>query len=321
MSKAPDAKQLARLNRLAAMPDEEVDTSDMPVVADWSLAVRGGTPSDVRRKLAALGKLADPPPYAPDLPPLGAFIRSVAEKAAELRRLRARAPDGLSNFEHVQDLELTYSSNAIEGNALTATETMLVIEKGITVGGKPLKDHLEAIDHFEALRYARSLAQQAAPLTESDIRNLHRLVMLRSAPEIAGRYADQGRFVLTDAGRHGFPAPVEVPALMGDFSNWLRTAPATPATAFEAHRRLVDIHPFNDGNGRTARLLMNLILIRSGYPAVAVLPEDRAAYLNALQTAQARPGANELEQLLYQRLEATLDECLSALRQASPTPD
>ncbi len=251
------------------------------------------------------------------------LIRTIEEKKAELDRLAARAPGGLSNFEHVQDLELTYTSNAIEGNTLTAAETTLVVEKGITIGGRPLKDHLEAIDHFEALHYVRALARQAEPLTGSDVRNLHRLVMLRSAPEIAGRHADQGRFVLTDAGRHSFRSPAEVPALMGDFSHWLRTAPPTPATAFEAHRRLVDIHPFNDGNGRTARLLMNLILIRGSYPVVSVRLEDRAAYLNALQMAEAGHDSKAFERLLYERLDATLGESLSALRQAlaaSQTP-
>ena len=248
------------------------------------------------------------------------LIRSIEEKKAELDRLRARAPGGLSNFEHVQDLELTYTSNAIEGNTLTAVETTLVVEHGITIAGKPLKDHLEAVDHFEALRYVRELARRADPLTGMDVRNLHRLVMLRSAPEIAGRYADQGRHVLTDAGRHSFPSPAEVPALMGDFARWLRAAPATPATAFAAHRQLVDIHPFNDGNGRTARLLMNLILIRGGYPPVAVRPEDRAAYISALQTAQAGRGTEAFDRLLYERLDATLGEYLSASREALPTP-
>lgn len=91
----------------------------------------------------------------------------------------------MSNFEHGQDIELTYTSNAIEGNTLTAVETALVVEKGITAGGKPLKDHLEAVDHFAALGYVRALAQQADAFTEMDMRNLHRLVMLRSDPEIA----------------------------------------------------------------------------------------------------------------------------------------
>lgn len=243
------------------------------------------------------------------------MIQAVAAKKTELDRLRPRAPGGLANLEHSHDLELTYTSNAIEGNTLTAAETTLVVEQGITVAGKPLRDHLEAIDHYEAIRYVRAIARQGAKLTEMDIRGLHRLVVLRSRPEIAGSYADQGRYVLTDTGRHAFPSPAEVPALMGDFAAWLRDASDTPDTAFAAHRRLVDIHPFNDGNGRTARLLMNLILIRGSYPPVAVRPEDRPAYPHALQIAQAGQGTETFEALLYQRLDVTLAEVLTALRE------
>jgi Fic family protein len=195
---------------------------------------------------------------------MDSLIRSVASKKAELDQLRPRMPGGLGNLEHSHDLELTYTSNAIEGNTLTAIETTLVIEQGITVGGKPLRDHLEAIDHYEAIRYVREIARQPVPLVEMDVRGLHRLVMLRSNPAIAGSYADQGRFVLTDTGRHAFPSPAEVAPLMADLVAWLTASADTPETAFTAHRRLVEIHPFNDGNGRTARLLMNLILIRGG---------------------------------------------------------
>ena len=247
------------------------------------------------------------------------LLRSITEKKAELDRLRPLAPKGLDNFEHVHDLELTFTSNAIEGNTLDAIETTLVIEKGLTIGGKPLKDHLEAIDHHEALRYVRDLARHHTPLTELDIRALHGLVLKRAAPDIAGRYADHGRFVLTESGRYGFPSPAEIPALMDDFSGWLSGADSTPATAFTAHRRLVDIHPFNDGAGRTARLVMNLILLRGLYPPVAVRPEDRPAYIRALQDAQAGRGPEAFDRLLYERLDATLAEYLNALRQALPT--
>lgn len=214
----------------------------------------------------------------------------------------------------MQDFELTYTSNAIEGNTLTALETTQVIEHGLTVGGKPLNDHLEAIDHFGALQYVRRLARDPRPLTELDVRNLHRLVVLRSNPDIAGRYADQGRFVLTDAGRVGFPSPAEVPALMGAFASWLAAAATGPATAFAAHRRLVAIHPFNDGNGRTARLLMNLLLLRAGYPPIAIRLEDRVAYLSALQSADPEL----FERFLSSRLDATLSEYLLAASQAVP---
>ncbi len=240
----------------------------------------------------------------------------IAAKKAELDRLRSQLGGGLGNLEHTHDLELTYTSNAIEGNTLSAAETTLVIEHGITIGGKPLKDHLEALDHHDALRYVRALARRGEPLAEADLRQLHHLVVQRSQPEIAGRYADQGRQVLTDSGRHSFPSPVEVPALMGGFARWLGAAPDTPQTAFAAHRRLVGIHPFNDGNGRTARLLMNLVLIRGGYPPVAVRPQDRPDYISALQDVEAGRGSRSFERLLYERLNATLDEYLDAARQA-----
>jgi Fic family protein len=144
------------------------------------------------------------------------LLAAIAARKAELDRLRQRAPGGMANFDHSQDIELTDTSNAIEGNTLTAIETTMLIEHGITVAGKPLKDHLEAIDHFGAIRYVRDLARRNVPLTEMDVRSLHRLVMLRSKPDIAGRYADQGRCVLTDSGRRGFPSPAPAPDSDGD---------------------------------------------------------------------------------------------------------
>jgi Fic family protein len=103
------------------------------------------------------------------------LIARIAVKKAALDRLRAVPYAGLGNLEHVHDLELTYASNAIEGNTLSAAETALVIEQGITIGGKPLKDHLEAIDHYEAICYVRAMAGRGTALTEADLRQLHHL--------------------------------------------------------------------------------------------------------------------------------------------------
>jgi Fic family protein len=242
-----------------------------------------------------------------------ALLDAVAEKKNRLDRLRPLPPDALSKLEHYYDVEITYTSNAIEGNSLSPAETTLVIEQGVTIGGKPLKDHLEALDHYDAIRYVRELARDKTPLTESDVRNLHGLVVRRSRPDIAGRYADLARYVHTETGRHDFPSPAEIPALMGDFIKELSAAADAPETAFSTHLRLVDIHPFNDGNGRTARLLMNLVLIRAGFPPVAVRLEDRPTYISALQEAQAGQGEERLDRLLCERLEATLAEYLSAL--------
>lgn len=249
------------------------------------------------------------------------LLDAVADKKHRLDRLRPLSPEAVKNLEHYYDVEITYASNAIEGNTLSPVETTLVIERGVTISGKPLKDHLEALDHYDAIRYVRELAREKTPLSEADVRNLHRLVVQRSRPDIAGHYADLARYVRTEGGRHEFPSPIEIPAVMGDFARWLGAAPDTPETAFMAHRRLVDIHPFNDGNGRCARLLMNLLLIRSGYPPVAVRPEDRPAYIRALQRSQAGQGSEDFDNLLYERLDATLGEYLLALQEAQPPAD
>src|SRR6202045_3539674 len=110
------------------------------------------------------------------------LLDAIADKRTRLDRLRPLSPEALSNLEHYYDLEITYTSNAIEGNSLSPVETTLVIERGVTISGKPLKDHLEALDHYDAIRYVRELAREQTPLTESDVRNLHRLVIQRSAP-------------------------------------------------------------------------------------------------------------------------------------------
>src|SRR5436309_8746872 len=108
---------------------------------------------------------------------------------------------------------------------------------------------------------------------------------------------------------------------MRDFAGWLAPAPNTPDTAFTAHRRLVDIHPFSDGNGRTARLLMNLVLVRGGYPPVAIRPQDRKLYLDGLERASLAEDTMPYRRFLYERLDATLADYLSALREALHPPD
>src|SRR6266581_3056445 len=128
------------------------------------------------------------------------LLASIAGKKKQLDDLRPLSRDVLANLEHYYDIELTWTSNAIEGNTLSPVETTLVIEKGITISGKPLKDHLEALDHYDAIRYVREMARQATRLTESDVRNLHKLVMQRSAPAVAGQYADLPRYVRTETG-------------------------------------------------------------------------------------------------------------------------
>ena len=191
-----------------------------------------------------------------------------------------------------------------------------MIEHGITVGGKRLKEHLEAVDHYDAVLWMRDLATRSLAVGEVTVRELHRRVVLRSEPDIAGKYSTLPRRI---AGSPVvFPNPVRIPDLMRDLGAWLERAPAIPSAAFEGHFRLTAIHPFADGNGRTARLLMNLLLIRGGYPPVAVRPEDRKAYLDALEHGSLKHDLDPFQAFMHARLLATLNEYLAVLREAEP---
>jgi Fic family protein len=239
----------------------------------------------------------------------------IAAKKRQLDALRPLSPRSLDALAEWYDVELTYTSNAIEGNTLTRSETAIVLEKGLTIGGKPLKDHLEALGHRDALHFVRTLATAGEPVRETDIRETHRLVMIRTDPEEAGRYSRHQRAIAGSA--LVLPSPVEIPPLMGEFATWLGAAPAGPETAFAAHARLVAIHPFSDGNGRSGRLLKNLLLMQTGYPPVVIGPEQRAAYIDALQALQLGHDEQPYRRFMAERLEASLDHHLEMLRRAT----
>ena len=246
---------------------------------------------------------------------LTALIDSVEQKKARLDRVRPLSVAALAQLQKHYDIELTYTSNAIEGNTLTLRETAEVIEHGITVGGKSLRDHLEAVDHYQAVQWMRELAARTEPIGEGTVSELH---VARSQPAIAGIYSRLRRRI---AGSPVvFPNPAKIPALMEEFGAWLNAAPPDPATVFEAHFRLTEIHPFGDGNGRTARLLMNFLLVRGGYPPVAVRPQDRKTYLDALERGSLAGDLRPSQNFMHERLDATLAEYLRALQEALPRP-
>ena len=246
------------------------------------------------------------------------LIASTAAKKQQLDALRPLSQGALAQLQKYYDVELTYTSNAIEGNTLTHRETAEVIEHGITVGGKPLRDHLEALDHYDALQWMRGVAAAATPIGDSVVCELHRRIMARSQPAIAGVYSPHPRRI---AGSPViFPNPLKIPEQMRGFGAWLETAPATPEAAFIAHFRMTAIHPFSDGNGRGARLLMNLLLLRAGYPPVAVRPEDRKPYLDALERGSLTDDLAPFQLMMLERLEATQAEYLAAL-EGNRAPD
>ena len=243
------------------------------------------------------------------------------ELLAGIDRLKRRLDDArplssevIAALRHVYDVELTYTSNAIEGNTLTHQETALVIEKGITVGGKSLAEHLEAQDHYAAVGYVRELADKHDKLGRRDALELHRRIVLRSRPEFAGVLSSLPRRIAGSG--VAFPAAAKLPGLMDEFGLWIAAQPDTPAAAFEAHLRLVGIHPFSDGNGRAARLLMNLILIRGGYPPIAIRPSDRKRYIEAIEASQTGGDSGPYYVVLGERLADTLEDYLEKCREA-----
>lgn len=244
------------------------------------------------------------------------ILRSIRTSKEQLDQLRPLSSSVIASLQKYYDVELTYTSNAIEGNTLTLRETAEVIEHGITVGGKQLKEHLEAVDHYDALHWMRQLAAQTVPISESVVPELHRPIVARIGPDIAGVYSPHRRRLV--GSKAVLPNPLKVPELMSELGGWLETVPPTPSAAFDAHFRLTAIHPFGEGNGRTARLLMNLLLIRAGYVPVAVRPEDRKPYLDALEHDSMADDLVPFQIFMHGRLDVTLGEYLAAVREVLP---
>ena len=204
---------------------------------------------------------------------------------AKLDSYRPLPPAVVANLHESLVLQWTYHSNAIEGNTLTLKETKVALE-GITVGGKTLREHFEAINHREAILFMEELVQQNAPLNEWNIKQLHQLVLKNIDNANAGRYRQIN--VLIAGAEHKPIEAVHVPQAMADFIGWydMQAMQLHPVErAARVHGEFVKIHPFVDGNGRTSRLLMNLELMKAGFPAAVLPVQRRLEYYEALDRA------------------------------------
>ncbi len=237
----------------------------------------------------------------------------LTKKKARLDGFRPLPPALARNLDEWFKVELTYTSNAIEGNTLTRRETAVVIEKGLTVGGKSLREHLEATNHAQAIDYIRSLiGGKPSRVTAKEILSIHEVILRGIDDEHAGRYRSVP--VRISGSRVVLPNPRKVPELMDEFQKWLagKTGLHPVALAGEAHYRLVSIHPFVDGNGRTARLLMNLLLLMHGYPPAIIRSRDRLAYIGALERAQTGGAKSDYEKIIFKAAECSLELYLKA---------
>ena len=198
------------------------------------------------------------------------------------------------------ELEYTFESNRIEGNTLTLRETDLVINEGLTISGKSMREHLEAINHQEAIAYIKHLMEKKTVINEREVLSIHNLILRGIHPEDAGRYRKVQ--VMIKGSTYMPPQPYMVAKNMEDFFIWYETHKNSlhpVVLAAEMHERLVTIHPFIDGNGRTSRLIMNLILLQHGYVIANIKGdyENRMQYYQSLETAQIH--SNKEDFLLF----------------------
>ncbi len=243
-------------------------------------------------------------------PRLAAALQRVDALSAEIDALRPLPSDVLGRAIQRLRLEWTYHSNAIEGNSLDYGETRALLLHGVTAHGKPLRDHLDIKQHREAIDYLESFAKTGEDLTLQRIREIHQ-VLMGDTYEIkaetpdgeritrtgrSGRFKEHPNHVRTATGEmHYYATPEETPAkmqdLMDSYATWMAQVDDGEAHILSAasglHHGLVEIHPFADGNGRTSRVLMNLLLMRAGYPPAVIHNERRDAYFGALAQADA----------------------------------
>ncbi len=213
------------------------------------------------------------------------IFKEIDSLKTEINAYRPLSADYLKQIKEYYKIGLTYSSNALEGNTLTESETKIVLEEGITIGGKPLKDHFEAIGHAEAYDFLYTLVNNNT-VQEKDIQQLHQLFYYRIDEQHAGKYRSS-KAIITGS-KYPLPKPGDLPSLMKELipsiDRFRRENHPVKAAAL-AHKEFVFIHPFIDGNGRTARLLMNLILLQQGYTIVIIPPITRREYIDSLEQA------------------------------------
>lgn len=219
---------------------------------------------------------------------------------AQLDAYRPLDANVVKNLHENLVLQWTYHSNAIEGNTLTLKETKVALE-GITIGGKTLREHFEVINHREAILMVEDLVSQRTPVSERVIKDLHYLVLKNIDQDNAGRYRQVN--VLISGAEHKPVDALHVPEQMTALIDWYSTKATglhPVERAARVHGEFVKIHPFVDGNGRTARLLMNLELMKAGFPAAVLPVQSRLAYYEALDTAHCQGDYAPFVELLCQ---------------------
>lgn len=249
--------------------------------------------------------------YPYDYEGLDKTLERIQEKKTELDKLRPIPSYALKSLKESMTLEWTYNSNSIEGNTLTLQETKMVIEEGFTIKGKSLREHFEAVNHQDAIEYVESIIAENYVLTEKDILKVHELVLHKIEKEFAGRLRTSG--VRISGANFVPPNALKVGDYIKELIDWVNESDLDIIIKTAIfHHRFVWIHPFFDGNGRTVRLVFNLLLMQSGFPPAIILKNDRKKYYDALNLAN-NSDYSKLVLLIIQAVERSLDIYLSSL--------
>ena len=244
---------------------------------------------------------------------LNATFERLFDKVKVLKNARPLPNIALRKIKEALSIEWTYNSNSIEGNTLSLRETQMVLQEGVTIKGKSLREHFEAKNHEHAIDYLYTLVNDDYTLTSKDILSLHGLVLRAIEDDFAGRLRNGG--VRISGANFIPPNARKVSQLLDDLIDFVNTNPLQlnpiELAAF-FHHKFVYIHPFFDGNGRTVRLVMNLILMKQGFPPAIILKNDRKKYYQALNQAN-KGDYSKLMLLMCQAQERTLNIYISAL--------
>ena len=248
---------------------------------------------------------------------LATLLRECDMLKASLSEIRPLPVEALQKIEEAFAIEYTYESNRIEGNTLTLQETELVVNEGVTIAGKSMREHLEAINHAEAIDYIKDFARNGIEISQRTIKEIHALVLHGINRDNAGRYRTVP--VMISGSRHVPPQPYLIEKQMEDFMIRFAGMEAEYVhpvlVAAYLHDELVRIHPFIDGNGRTSRLLMNLYLLRNGYTIVNLKGSNEAkiGYYKALETSHTQKRPEVFQTLVAEAETASLRRYLSVL--------
>lgn len=245
------------------------------------------------------------------------LLKEVDVLKEQLSTLRPLPEEALKKIQDALDIEYTYESNRIEGNTLTLQETALVVNEGVTISGKSMREHLEAINHTEAISYIKDIAKQDIEVSERTIKEIHALILHGIDRENAGRYRTVP--VMISGSTHMLPQPYLIEKQMEDFLirfKQMEKEKVHPVLiAAYLHDELVRIHPFIDGNGRTSRLLMNLYLLRNGYVIITLKGSNDAkvSYYMALEKSHTEDLPEDFQKLVVEAEIAALQKYLSMM--------